>query len=58
MSDKQDERVFNAHSVVAMCAAIVAGAVLIALGHSDQGGVLLAFAFGIAALPQPIRGDK
>lgn len=59
MSDKpENERVLNTHSVVAMCAAIIAGSVLIALGHSDQGGVLLAFAFGIAALPQPIRGDK
>ena len=30
----------------------------IALKHGDQGGVLIAFAAGIAVLPQPVRGDK
>lgn len=59
MSDKpENERVWNTHSVVAFVASIVVGSVLIALGHGNQGGVLMAFAVGVAALPQPIRGDK
>lgn len=59
MSDKpENERVWNTHSLVAFIAALLAGATLIALGHGDQGGVLIAFAVGIAVLPQPIRGDK
>lgn len=59
MSDKpENERVWNTHSVVAFVASIIAGSVLIALGHGNHGGVLIAFAAGIAALPQPIRGDK
>jgi hypothetical protein len=54
----EDEKRLNTNSVIACSVAIVAGATLIALGHAPEGGALLAFAFGVAALPQPIRGDK
>jgi hypothetical protein len=54
----EDEKVLNTHSVVACVVAIVAGTVLIALGHAEHSAIPFAFAFGVAALPQPIRGDR
>ena len=53
-----DEKKLNVHSVVACVVAIVAGTVLVALGHAEHSAIPFAFAFGVAALPQPLRSDK
>jgi hypothetical protein len=54
----EDEKALNTHSVVACVVAIVAGTVLIALGHAEHSAIPFAFAFGVAALPQPVRSDR
>jgi uncharacterized membrane protein len=54
----EDEKVLNTHSVIACVSAIIAGTVLIALGHAEHSAIPFAFAFGVAALPQPVRGDR
>lgn len=56
MSD--DEKALNTNSAVACVIAIVAGTVLVALGHAEHAAIPFAFAFGVAALPQPIRNDR
>ncbi len=56
MSD--DEKKLNTTSAIVCVLAVVAGVVLVALGHADHAGIPFALAFGVAALPQPIRGDK
>lgn len=54
----EDEKALNTNSVVACVVAIIAGTVLIALGHAEHSAIPFAFAFGVAALPQPVRGEK
>jgi fatty acid desaturase len=48
---------FNTHSVIAFVVCVVAGCVLVALGHHDWAQVPFAFAAGVAALPQLTKGS-
>lgn len=56
--ENEDERKFNTHSVVAIVAALISGTVC-AVMHADiYAAIAFSFAFGVAALPQPLREDK
>ncbi len=55
----EDERKLNPVSAVVCVAAMVAGTVLLALGHPIVEAMIpFSLAFGIAVLPQPIVGDR
>jgi hypothetical protein len=53
-----EEKKFNTHSVVAIVTALISGTVC-AVMHADlYAAIAFSFAFGVAALPQPIAKDN
>ena len=59
MSDKpENERVLNVPSVVTIGLALAFALGAMALGQPHFAWPAFTLAFGVAALPQPIRGDK